>query len=906
MHDWRTQIEGRLSRLGMEPAKEAAMVEEWVQHLQDRYEELMNAGVPEPEAYRAALAELKESDLNALRPVPVDHSIPAGATAKGNILADIWMDVRFGLRTMRKSPVFTGVVVLTLALGIGANTTIFTVINTLLLNPLPVQSPAELIAVATVDTQKARGSGPHQPLSYLNLEDLRHKNTALMDLAGYTSVLALTLSKSSGSERVFGELVTANYFETLGLRPVAGRFFLPEEDHDPGAHPVAVVAYGAWQNKFGGASDIVGKTLRLNNLVFTVVGVAPQAFKGINAIFGPDLWIPAVMAEQVQPVQLHDALSERSMLEFHGAGRLKPGVTMRQAEANLKTVAAALEKEFPEPNQGRGIAVTPLGDAALGDTRQPVVYGSAVLMLIVGIVLLIACSNVANLLLARAAGRRQEIAARLALGASRSRLVRQLLTESSLLGLMGGALGLFLADQGCKLLWSFRPAEVAANFVDPKLDSRVFVFALMVSLITGLIFGIIPALQASRTDIVEALKEETRTAGRSRRALRFSNVLLVAQVALSLISLITASLFLRSINAAYAINPGFETKRIALVMTNPGQAGYDQARTEQFYRDVRSRVATLPGVVSAAWASNLPFWSRASRAVILEGQQARNKYDGIATIVNTVGRDYFSSTGISMTEGRDFNDNDREGTVPVAIVNETMARRYWPNRNPLGQRFKFTGENILRQVVGVVKTANYTSLNEEPQPCIYLPLKQNFSDAMNLYVRTSLDPSNVVGALQREILSRDPRVDVSDVRTGRKLIEQALFSAKLGVGLLGVFGILALGLASIGLYGIMAYAVNRRKREIGVRMALGAARGVVMGLILRQGIALVGIGIAVGVVASLLIGRALSAMLYGVSGTDPISFLGSSLVLLTVAVAACYLPARRASRVDPLVALRES
>lgn len=468
MHDWKKQLEVRLSKLGVGPAKEAAIVEEWVQHLQDRYEDLLNEGASEQDAYAAALSELKDSDLIALRPTPADPIVPIGASGSGNILGDLWMDLRFGLRTMRGSPLFTAVVVLTLALGIGANTTIFTVINTLLLNPLPVQKPSELVAVATIDTQKAHGAGPLLPLSYMNLQDLRQKNSALTDLAGYTSILALTMSKGSGSERVFAELVTANYFETLGLQPVAGRFFLPEEDRDPGTHPVAVVGYGAWQNKLGGVSDVVGRTLRLNNMVYTVVGVAPQGFKGINAIFGPDFWIPAVMAEEVQPVQLHNALEERSMLEFHGAARIKPGVKMVQAEANLKTVASALEKEFPEPNQGRGIALTPLADAALGDTRQPVLFGSVVLMAIVGIVLLIACSNVANLLLARAAGRKQEIAARLALGASRSRLVRQLLTESSLLGLMSGVLGLFLAREGCKLLWSFRPPEVAANFVEPE------------------------------------------------------------------------------------------------------------------------------------------------------------------------------------------------------------------------------------------------------------------------------------------------------------------------------------------------------------------------------------------------------------------------------------------------------
>ena len=447
---------------------------------------------------------------------------------------------------------------------------------------------------------------------------------------------------------------------------------------------------------------------------------------------------------------------------------------------------------------------------------------------------------------------------------------------------------------------------MAQNFVDPKLDGGVFIFALVVSLLTGVLFGIFPALQAARTDLVESLKEETRTAGRSRRAITLGNALLVGQVALSLVSLVTAALFLRSIEHAYTINPGFETRHMAVIMTNPGQAGYDRAGTEQFYRDVRSRVAAVPGVSSVTWASNLPFWNRASRGILLEQQQARAKSDGITTIVNTVGSDYFATMRIGITRGRDFAAADSDGSLKVAIVNETMAARYWPNQDTLGKRFKFAGEAFYRQIVGVATTANYQALGEEPQSCIYLPLKQNFSDAMVLYVRTERDPATVIGAVQREIRTGDSQVDVSDVRTGGKLIEQALFSARIGVALLGVFGLLALGFASIGLYGIMAYTVNRRKREIGLRMALGARQASVLGLVLKQGMTLVAIGIVVGLFASFLVGRALSTMLFGVGAADPMSFAGASLLLAIVAVLACYLPARNASRVDPLTALREA
>jgi predicted permease len=525
-------------------------------------------------------------------------------------------------------------------------------------------------------------------------------------------------------------------------------------------------------------------------------------------------------------------------------------------------------------------------------------------MAVVGVVLLIACSNAANLLLARAASRRQEIAVRLALGASRYRLLRQMLAESTLIGLISGVMGLGVAYQSCQLLWSFRPAQVANNFVDPKLDINVLAFALFVSLLTGFLFGVAPAIQSSRTSFADALKEETRTAGRSRRNVTFRNCLVVGQVALTLLCLTAAALLLRSIQRAYAIDPGFQTSRLGMVLTNPGQAGYNQPRTEQYYRDAHARVAQLPGVSSVSWASNLPMFARLSRAISIEGQSPRREQESTRVLVNTVDLDYFATLDISHTQGRDFTDADRPESVPVAIINDTMASRTFAGQSPVGKRFRFAGDPVARQIVGVVKTTNYTSLGEAPQECIFVPLRQNFSDSMVLYVETYGDPARTLSIVQRELRSIDPQLDVSDVRTGNWIIDQALFFARIGVGLLSVLGLLALALACVGLYGIVAYVVNQRQHEIGLRVALGATQIGVLKLILGHGMKLVSLGLAIGIIGSVLAGRALAFLLYGLSPTDPVSIVGAAAVLATVALLACYLPARRASRLDPLVALR--
>jgi predicted permease len=910
MLDWKSIVRDRVAALRLQGAAESDLAEELAQHLEDRYHEYLSGGASEEEAYRKALSEL--DDLYPLRAefertprLPKNDAISGRDARQGRLIEGLWRDLRYAGRTMRKSPMFVLFVILTLALGIGANTTVFTVINTLILNPLPVPNSSSLEAVGLAKADSKSKSSVPLPMSYADLKDYQVRNGVFRSLAGYTSPRGITLQVGSASQGMFGELVTGNYFSTLGLTPARGRFFLPEEDSTPGAHAVAVMNYGTWQGRFGGARDIVGKTLRLNNVVFTVIGVAPPRFIGMNALFGPDLWIPAAMAEQLLPNEMQNALSDRGKVVFRGVGRFKPLTTRARAQANMTTIAAELARDYPATNEGYTATVRPVRDVLFASSfgaSTPILFASIGLLIVVGIVLLIACSNVANLLLARSAVRQQEMAIRLAMGASRRRLVRQLLTESVLLGFLSGALGLLIGYGGLRLLFGASPAS--ANFVAPKLDATVFVFALLISLATGFLFGTIPAVKASRASLAETLKEEARTMGRSRKGVTLANALLVGQVAFSFLLLMTAALFLRSIGRAYDIDPGFQTAHLAVFMTNPGQAGYKKPRARAFYKNVRERVERLPGAESVSWASNLPLWARPVSGLHVEGRQQRSQADKITTIVDTVDRNYFETAGVTIDSGRGFTNIDQEASTPVAVVNEKMAHDYWPGGDALGKRIQLPGEKQMRQIVGIVRTASYSAWGEPPQFCVYVPLEQSYSDGMALYVRSKGDPKQILMPVQQEIRAAGPQIRIS-VLTGRQVVDGGLFQEKMGVALLSVFGLLALGLASIGLYGIMAYSVNQRKREIGLRMALGAAQPSVLWLILKQGMSLVLTGVLIGFAAALLVGRLLSRMLYGVSASDPISVAGAAVVLLAIALLACYLPARWASRVDPLVALRE-
>ncbi len=817
----------------------------------------------------------------------------------------LWRDLRFASRTLAKSPGFASVAVLSLALGVGANTTIFTLLNAVFLAPLPVERASELVAVYTTDEVSIGPLGGLLPMSYPNFKDVRERNSSLVDMTAYTFPQPVSLSTGTDPQQAFAEVVTGNYFHVLGVRPHRGRFFRAEEDATPGSYPVVVLSYGLWQRRLGGDPSVVGRTVSLNGNAFTVVGIAPNGFKGVNSLFSPDLWTPLMMYAQVLPPATRTWPDERRALLCWVAGRLKPGVTTAQTEANLKAIAKSLEQEYPLPNRGRSLAVRPLAQATIfPGLRDAFVLGGAVLMTIVGLVLLIACSNVANLLMARASARRQEIAVRLALGASRGRLVRQLLTESALMALMAGAVGLLLAYGGRNAIWSLRPPFLAQNFVDLTLDGRVLLFTIGVSLVTGLLFGLMPSLQASRPDVVSALKEETRTAGPSRRRLALSNVLIVAQVALSVVALVAAGLFLRSLQRANAIEPGFDVDRLAVVGVNPGQGGYDTPRSVQFFRTVHERIRAIGGIESAAWASGAPFTGAPFRTVFREGDDPESKSGRNLAVATVVSPGYFHALGIPLLHGRDFTDADREGTMPVAIINQTLADRFWPHQEPLGQHFRFFTERFFRTVVGVVKTVKYNTLGEDPQTAVYTALEQTPSDSMVLFLRTAGGPGGVLGTAQREIRAIDAHVPLTNPFTMREVLSQALWPPRMAAILLGVLGGLALALASVGLYGVMAYSVAQRTQEIGVRMALGANRWNVLTMVLRQSMSLAIVGLGLGLAGAVAVSRVVSRLLFGLSPLDPVTFGGVAALLVSVALVASSVPAWRASRLDPLRALR--
>ncbi|HSF16271.1 MAG TPA: ABC transporter permease [Vicinamibacteria bacterium] len=811
-------------------------------------------------------------------------------------------DLVYAFRTFAKNPGFASAAVLSLALGIGANTTIFSLINALFLNPLPVKRPGELVALQTVDEKNPGAS----TVSYPNYKDFRDRNEVFRGLAAYSFPnLVSMLAGNDEPEQAFVEFVTGNYFDVLGLEPALGRFFLSEEDETPGSHPVVVLGHGLWSRRFGSDPAVLGSIIRLNGRPFTVVGVGPDGYKGVSVIFGPDVWVPAMMQEQLAAAQFRDFFNDRRALFFNVFGRLRDGTSLESASANVAVIADALAEAYPEPNRGRSAKTVPLAEATLfPGGRNAMLLGGVVLMTVVGLVLLIACSNVANLMLAKSVARQKEIAIRLSMGASRLRLVRQLMTESTILGLLGGLVGLIVAYMGRNFIWSFRPAFVANNMIQPTLDSRVFLFALLLSLATGLVFGLAPALQASRFSVVDTLKNESRAVGSERRRISLRNGLVVVQVALSIVSLIAAGLFLRSSMHAHEIDPGFETRRLGVMIVNPGQGGYSQERAEHFYDAVLERVRALPGLRSASWASNLPLFGGFSRSIFPEGQENQDRQEGVLVPTNVVDVDFFETFDVAVVRGRDFGSGDRKDSVPVAVINEKMAQQFWPGEEALGKRFRMYGNEFFQEVVGVVETTRIATLGEEPQPCVYLPVEQNFADSLTLYLRTEDDPAPVMAAAQREIRAMDPLVPIINPMTVGEVIDQSLFAPKLAAGLLGVMGAIALALASVGLYGVLSFRVAQRSQEIGLRMALGARRQDVLRMVLANAMTVVGVGVAIGLAAAFAVSRAVVSLLYGISATDPTTFLGVTVVLTLVALVASSLPALRASRVDPLAALR--
>lgn len=813
-------------------------------------------------------------------------------------------DVRYSIRMFRKSPLFVIVAVAALALGIGANTTIFTLVYALLLRPLPgVDEPQRLISVFTSDFSSTR----YGTSSYPDYIDYRDSNEVFEGLAAYRED-SMVLNAGDNPQRIRGVTVSGNYFSVLGGQAVLGRTLASEDDTAQTTNPVVVLSYQNWQRRFGSDRAIIGKTVSLNNQSFTVVGIASERFRGTNLAADVELWLPIAMMGRLQSAS---ALTRRGSRSLRVIGRLKPGVTMEQAQSNIDTIAAQLAEAYPQSNRGtlqqpdkaRPMSLVPASEAATVNPNARVTTRrmSQLLMAVVGFVLLIACANVANLLLARAESRRKEIAVRLALGASHGRLIRQLLTESSLLALMGGAVGLLMSAwmNDLILLFNLPPA------LNPSLDRWVLGFTLLISLLTGLLFGLAPAIQASRVGLVPALKDSVEFANRPVRRFSLRDMLVVSQVALSLLLLIGSGLFLRSLQNAYRTDLGFETRSALLASVDLGLQGYNPAQRRAFNQQIEERLAALPGVQSVSATSFVPVSSGGMRgSVSIEGYQAQPGEDTELNM-NTIALNYFQTMGIPRLQGRDFNEQDTESSARVAIINDAMAQRYWPDQNPIAKHISLNGpKGPFTEIVGVVKTGKYRTVGEAALPYIYLPLAQNPAPRLTLILRTAGDPAELTAALRAEIQGLDRNLPVFDIKTMTEHISEALSQERLIATLLGIFGLLALLLSAVGIYGLMSYSVTQRRREIGVRMALGARSQDILKLVVGKGLMLTSIGIATGLAAAIALTRVAGGLLFGISATDPMTFAVVSMILAGVALGACFVPARRATKVDPMVALR--
>jgi putative ABC transport system permease protein len=896
MPDWTQHVRPRLSGLRLSPTREAEIVEELSQHLDDRCRELIASGMSPDEAERLALADFRDGNVLAERIAPLRQAHPSLAITPGapggKLLSDFWQDLRYGARMLLKHPGFTLIAVLTLGLGIGANTAIFSIVNAVLLRPLAYQEPACLVNVQ----ERGEGGGIGFPPSYPNVVDWRAQNTAFASIVAVRDE-SFNFTGTGEPERLQGRLVSAEFLSTLGIKPLVGRDFLAEEGR-AGATPTVILSYGFWQRRFGNDPNIIGKQLTLNLQSYTVVGVTPAHFQyGADA----DVTVPFGLSTERFKIRGSDPGTDV-------VARLKPNVSQQQAEADLNLVAARLEQQYPATNKGRRVLLTPLHESVVGNVRQPLL----ILLGAVGLVLLIACANVANLLLARASARQKEMAVRVALGASRATLVRQLLTESVLLAALGALLGILLAFWGTSLIAAQLPDGIP-RLQEARVDVPVLLFTLTVSLLTGLLFGLFPALQASRPNLTEGLKEGERGSSGPRQRLR--SVLVVAEVALTLMLLVGAGLLLQSFRRVLQVNTGFNAQNVLAMRVSVNQP--DSPQGANFIEQLQQNVRALPGVKAVAVSDGLPFGRDVNHPTfIIEDRPVTEKKAFCQRY--TVSPDYFQTMGIELLKGRLFTAEDTRDRPLVIVIDEALARQHFPNEDPIGKRLKQTigVDTPSLEIVGVVRHVEpygldrleagsgpaqfYTNFNQMP-----LPSLSKRPATINLLTRTEAEPLGLASAVRGQILALNKEQPVFNVRTMEQIVAQSVAARRFSMLLLTIFALVALALASLGIYGLLSYAVSERAREIGVRMALGAQSGDVVKLVIGQGMKLALIGVTIGLIASLALTSTMKTLLFGISATDPVTLAAIALLLTFVALLACFVPARRATTIDPLTTLRQ-
>ncbi|HXW16795.1 MAG TPA: ABC transporter permease [Candidatus Acidoferrales bacterium] len=806
-----------------------------------------------------------------------------------------WHDVVYAVRMLRKSPGFTIVAVLTLVLGIGGNATVFSWIRGVLMNPLPGISHADQwVAAETV-----MPNGEFHTSSYPDYKDYRDQNHVFSDLICFEFIGAdLNFLDTQPSERVWGMLVTENYFDALGVRPELGATFHADKNQALNSDPYIVLSYGLWQRQFGADPNIVGRVVHVNSHPFTVIGVAPQGFYGTIVGVASGYWVPMMMQPQALP---GEDIEERTPTFVHIMGRLRPGVTLAQAQAEMSSIAKHLAQENPNKSKNIGIAIAPVWKAHYGvqDFLRSVL---GFLMIAAALVLLIGCVNVANLLLSRATSREREMAIRAAMGAGRERLVRLMLSESLVLALAGGAGGVVVALWGVNLLKLFAPNSHLPVAFAAGVDGPVLAFTLILSLATGIVFGLVPAWRASKTDLNQSLKEGGRTAG-SGGAHRLRDILVVSEIALATVLLATAGLLIRSLRSAEAAGPGFNVNHVAVAAFDLRGNGYTSERATLFFDQLLERLRALPGVQSASSERYVPLWFTGQSYTFVQVQgYTPGSNENMRIDLNVVGADYFRTTQIPLASGRDFNESDRDAAPKAMIVNQTMANRFWPGVDPVGHEVRLWGE--WWTVVGVARDIKYHRMNEGPESFMYLPVLQTDDTDANILVRSDLPAAAVIGMVRDVASSLDAKVQPMESDDLAELLKSSMFANRTAAAIASLLGGLGVFLAALGIYGVLSYTVSQRLREIGVRIALGAQRKDVLRLVVGAGLRLAAIGAMLGAAAALALTREMSSLLFGVSATDPATFVAVLALVGIAAALAAYIPAMRAMRVDPMVALR--